>query len=192
MTMVAPAGAAEDGPAVVVERLHGGLLGVLKDSDQLPYEARFARLRPLLADTFDLDFMAEKAVGRAWNKLDADDRARWTKAFRNFTTANYAGRFTGFTGQSFETLGTDEGASETKVVRTRLLNPSGEDVALTYRLWRTDDGWRIIDVYLDGTVSELALRRTEYASVLKRDGFERLLVLLTEKTEKLAAEAAEG
>jgi len=178
---------AEDTPTAPVEQLHAGLLGVLKDSGTLTYEQRFDRLVPVLDATFDLAFMAEKVVGRAWKDLKEDDRARWVATFKKFTTANYAGRFVGFTGQSFETLGVEDGANATKMVKTRLVNPTDENVALSYRLRQIDGGWRIIDVYLENTVSELALRRTEYASVLERDGFPRLVELVESKIADLAS-----
>ncbi len=183
---VTPPGDAVTPPAVV-EKLHAALLGALKDSATVEYGERFTRLKPAMESTFDFPFMAEKCVGRAWRTLESEDQARWVATFERFTVANYAGRFIGDGGQSFETLGQDPGANETTLVRTRLLNPGDEDVELTYRLRRVQDAWRIIDVYLNGTVSELALRRTEYSSVLKRDGFDRLLVLLDEKIADLAA-----
>jgi phospholipid transport system substrate-binding protein len=189
---VVPRASAEGAaPAQVVDRLHAALLGVLKDSATLTYDERFARLVPVLRETYDLDFMAEKAVGRRWSTLSDADRQRWSALFARFTTANYAGRFVGYTGQKFETLGEEPAAADTTIVRTRLVNPSDKDVELNYRLRQTPAGWRIIDVYLDGTVSELALRRTEYATVLKRDGFDKLVALLDGKIADLAAAKGE-
>jgi phospholipid transport system substrate-binding protein len=175
-------------PTAPVEKLHAGLLGVLKESDSLTYEQRFERLAPVLDETFDLAFMAEKVVGRAWKDLKEEDRARWVATFKKFTTANYAGRFVGFTGQSFETLGVEDAANQTKIVKTRLLNPTDENVDLSYRLRQVDGDWRIIDVHLGNTVSELALRRTEYASVLARDGFPGLLEQVEGKIAELASD----
>ena len=93
------------------------------------------------------------------------------------TVSNYAGRFVGEPGPSFETLGEEEGARGTRMVRTKLVQPSDEDVELNYRLRETDEGWRVIDCYMNGTVSEVALRRSEYGSVLRRDGFDALAIL---------------
>jgi len=60
-------------------------------------------------------------------------------------------------------------------VLTKIVVPDGEEVQLNYRLVERDGTWKIIDVYLNGTVSELALRRSEYSSALKREGFDQLL-----------------
>ena len=72
------------------------------------------------------------------------------------------------------------------MVRTQLVRPGDEDVQLNYRLRAVDGEWRIIDIYLNGTVSELALRRSEYSSVLKREGFEKLISTLHAKVESLS------
>jgi phospholipid transport system substrate-binding protein len=179
--------AGDTAPVDVVNRLNASIIGVLQEAEELGYEGRLARLAPVLDETFDLAYMAHKAVGRHWMKLSEEDQQRWRATFEQLTHANYAGRFDRYSGQTFETLGSEPGASETVLVRTRLVNPTGEDVELSYRLRQTEAGWKIIDVYLKGTVSELALRRSEYSSVLKRDGFEALLASLNRKIGDLAA-----
>jgi phospholipid transport system substrate-binding protein len=141
----------------------------------------------VLEGSFDLEFMAKKSIGRSWKKLSEDDQARWLETFERLTCANYAGRFHGYSGQAFETGDVAPGSHETMMVRTTLRNPDGDDVDLNYRLIDTERGWRIIDVYLDGTVSELALRRAEYSTVLKREGFEKLLEDVDRRVAKLAA-----
>jgi phospholipid transport system substrate-binding protein len=174
-------------PADVVNHLNASIIGVLQEAEELGYQGRLARLAPVLDETFDLSYMAHKAVGRQWRELSEEDQQRWRATFEELTSANYAGRFDSYSGQTFEMLGSEPGAKETVLVRTRLVNPAGEDVELSYRLRETEAGWKIIDVYLKGTVSELALRRSEYSSVLKRDGFEALLTSLNRKIDDLAA-----
>lgn len=176
-------------PGRVVESLHSGLLTSMKDAATLGYDGRYAHLQGVLQQTFDLAFMAEKSVGRHWKKLGESEQERWLDAFGRLTTANYAGRFVGYSGQYFETLGEEPAAHETVLVRTRLVIPADDDIVLNYRLRETENGWRIIDVYLNGTVSELALRRSEYASTLKRDGFEVLCTLIDSKLAEFAQKA---
>ncbi len=167
--------AEENSPVPAVETFHSGLIDIMKEAEILGFQGRIDRLSPLMGETFDLDFMASKTVGRHWRKLSAEDKLRWAEAFTQFTTANYAGRFTGFTGEEFVTLGVEDAARGTRVVLTKIVVPDGDDVQLNYRLVERDGTWKIIDVYLNGTVSELALRRSEYSSALKREGFDQLL-----------------
>ncbi len=172
-------------PTQSVEAFHAGLLEIMKQAEVLGIQGRIDKLEPLMAKTFDMDFMASKTVGRYWSKLSDDDKVRWVKIFAKFTNANYAGRFTGYTGESFETVGVEEAARDTRVVLTKIVVPSDDDVQLNYRLMQRDGEWRVIDVYLNGTVSELALRRSEYSSALKREGFEQLIASIETKIQDL-------
>jgi phospholipid transport system substrate-binding protein len=134
--------------------------------------------------------MAEKVIGRHWEKLAEAERTRWVALFREFLVANYAGRFNRYSGQTFEDLGEEPSAFDTVMVRTRLVNPSDENVDLNYRLHKIEPGWRVVDVVLKGTVSELALRRSDYTAVIDRAGFEALGTYLREKI--VALEAGKG
>lgn len=179
---------APSGAVAVTEAFNGELIELLRASDSLDHAGRVDRLSPALSGNFDLDFMAAKVLGRRWKALSPEEQARWREGFTQLMTANYAGRFVGWADQSFTTLDEQEAGHGTVLVRTRLHVPGEEeDVALDYRLREVDGSWRIIDVFLNGTVSELALRRSEYSSVLKRDGFEALIASVQRKRDELAA-----
>lgn len=183
-----PSGAPKK-PDEIVDALHSALLGIMKEADTLGYEGRFARLEPVLNELFDIPFMAKKSVGRHWKTVDDQKQERLLATFRRFTIANYAGRFSDYSDQYFETLKVVESTHGTFLVHTRLVSPNGETVQLNYRLRPVDDGWRIIDVYLNGTVSELALRRSEYSSLIQREGFDSLLTALDERISVLESES---
>ncbi|HEB88241.1 MAG TPA: toluene tolerance protein [Deltaproteobacteria bacterium] len=174
-----------DSPANTIETFHAGLIDIMKHAKELGIQGRIDKLTPLMKETFDLDFMASKAVGRHWRKLSDEDKKRWIEAFTRFTTANYAGRFTGYTGEKFVTKSIEEAPRNTRMVMTEILVPNDKNVQLNYRLIDRDGKWKVIDVFLDGTVSELALRRSEYSSALKRDGFEHLLASVETKIKDL-------
>jgi len=178
-------------PVQIVERLHAALLGVMKEAEKLGYEGRYERLAPVLGETYDTSFMAEKSVGRFWKQATPAEQKVLIETFSRFMVANYAGRFDGYSGQSFRTVGEEPSAQGTVLVRTRLIEPEGEGVRLDYRLRRENGSWRIIDVYLNGTVSELALRRSEYASLIKRDGWNAMISALDERIQSFAAAPAD-
>jgi phospholipid transport system substrate-binding protein len=163
----------------------------MKQADTLGYQGRHERLAPLLKDVFDLPFMVEKSVGRHWKTVSEQDRQRLLETFVQFTIANYAGRFDGYSGQHFETMREEASLRDTIVVHSQLVDPGDDPVQLNYRLRLVDGSWRIIDVYLNGTVSELALRRSEYSSLIKREGLEALITALDDKIAALASDAAD-
>jgi phospholipid transport system substrate-binding protein len=159
----------------------------MKDAKTLGYDGRFERLEPVIAELFDIPFMAEKSIGRHWKTVDEEDRAHLLTTFERFTVANYAGRFTGYSGQLFETSKEEASKYGTVLVYSRLVLGDGEIVQLNYRLRPAkDDGWRIIDVLLNGTVSELALRRSEYSSLIQREGFAALMSAINKRIDDLA------
>jgi len=179
--------AADSAPTAVVRQFNDALLSVLKDGEKLGYSGRYQRLRAVMQETFDLDFMAEKVLGKSWDDLSDADRTRWREVFSEFTVANYAANFDRFTGQQFEIRGEEPSANATVLVKSLVKSPGHEDVELTYRLYQVGSRWRIMDVFLKGTVSEVALRRSDYGSVLERDGFGKLVDVVRARIADLAA-----
>ncbi len=169
--------AAASGPAATrtVDELHARFIGVMRQADSLGFEGRTELLAPAVGGAFDLDFMAIKSLGLGGRDLDAVDRQRWVATFARFIVANYARRFSSYSGQRFECLGEVPAPRGDVVVRSRLVRSGKEDVRLDYRLRQTPEGWRIIDIYAQGGISMLAMRRAEFSSFLKRQGFEELV-----------------
>ena len=173
--------AAADEASACIERLHTTLLEVMKGADELGYGGRAQMLEPTVNGAYDFGFMARKSVGRHWKTLSKEERDACVARFEGLTIANYAGRFTDWSGERFETLGEEAGVHETMMVKTRLVRPDDDDVDLDYRLHQTESGWRVIDVYMNGTISELAMRRSEYSALLRREGFPSLIEALDKK-----------
>ncbi len=178
----------------VIAALNDSLLDVLRQANDTNYARRFELLAPTLESTFDLPYMARQAVGRAFLDLDEAERQTWYRLFHTYMTANYASRFDRFSNQSFEILGEEPATADTVFVRTQVIDPGAENVDLSYRLRNSPAGWKVIDVYLKGTVSELALRRSDFAAVLKREGFDALVASIQKMIDEFAnsAGSAEG
>ena len=171
----------EPAARATVEGLHDALLEAMKRADELGFEGRRKALAPVLDRSFDFPFMSRLALGFGWRNLDEAQRERWVQTFRDFSLATYAARFNAHSGEHFETEGTESAAHDTVLVKTRLVLVDEDPVSLHYRLRKNDDAWRVIDIYMNGTVSEIALRRSEFSSVLDRDGFDALLAEIEEK-----------
>ncbi len=170
-----------------IDDLHAAMLSVIRDAATSSFEQRFDTLAPAIDEAYDLDFMARKSLGKGFDALSDEDKARWIAAFRKYMISSFAGRFKAFDGQRFETLGEEPAAQDTVLVKSRVIDPK-ESVDLNYRLRRTESGdWKIVDVYLKGTVSELALRRSDFTATLDRDGFPALMKSIEGKIADLAA-----
>ena len=175
------AGTGADAARATVEQLYTVLQEVMQRGEQLAYEGRYAQLDPVIRKAYDLPFMSAKTLGRHWKDLSEPDRERWVSTFSRLTVSTYADRFDKYSGEQFEVLAVESSSHETLMVRTRIVPADEKPVDLDYRLRGADGSWRVIDVFMNGTVSELALRRSEYSSVFKRDGFESLVSSLEEK-----------
>ena len=69
------------------------------------------------------------------------------------------------------------------------MKSNGELIYLSYLLRQNDGVWQTADVYLNGTISELATRRSEFSSIIRAQGFDGLVATLNKKTATLAAQA---
>lgn len=177
----APARAQDAGGAV--EAFHAALMDAMRNARALGAPGRERKLRPVMERSFDLAAMARIAVGPGWSQLLPPQQQAVARAFADWIIATYAGRFDGFSGESFATLGEQTLANGDRLVRTELRRPSEPAVAFNYLV----RGGRIVDIYLAGTISELASRRAEFAGLLRDGGPERLVGELRQRTEKLLA-----
>ncbi len=171
----------------LVEGLHATMLDAMKQSKALGYDGRLAKLQPAISARYDFSFIAEKSVGLAWKDFDAAQRAKLVDAIARLAGASYAARMAEFSGERFETMGTESASQNTILVHTRVVDAQGGAIPLDYRLRTGTDGSPlIVDVFYDGTVSELAMRRSEYSSLLKKGGIDALLAALEKKIAEQA------
>tara|TARA_R110000868_G_scaffold161397_8_gene391670 strand:- start:235 stop:846 length:612 start_codon:yes stop_codon:yes gene_type:complete len=185
--IVAQAGAHAAGESTaVVDRLHSVLLSNMKDAAALKFTGRRDRLAPVVREVFDLETMARVSTGAAWQQMSESERTDMVDAFAEWTIANYASQFDGFDGERFEIKSETDAGRGNVMVNTEL-HASTETVALNYRLRKKDETWRIIDIYMDGAVSQLAMRRGEFAAVLGQGGVDNLIGHMRASTAKLAA-----
>lgn len=185
--LIASSAQAQQGEAAkVVEAFHDALLNVMRNADGLGFEGRFQALMPTVKGSFDLRLMTRRAVSlRHWRKMDKKQRRRLIAAFTGYTVAIYADRFDGFSGQRFEVLDERVAPPGAVIVQSRIVKADGDDVRIDYLMQATNKKWRIVDVFLKGAISELAVRRSEYVSVIKKRGYDGLIAAIVERTQKL-------
>ncbi len=179
------ANAGQESARLTVERFHDTLLSVMKEAENLGYEGRYEWLTPVIKESFNLPFMASRSTGRHWKKASSGDHQALIDAFTNMTIANYASRFDGYSGEIFETVEVTKGPRDSILVKTKIVKDDGEKVALNYVMREFNGQWQAIDIFLKGTFSEMATRKSEYSSLIRDGGFPRLIARMKEKTEKI-------
>ena len=183
-----PAGAAEVGPRVLVERFQGNLLAVMKEAETLGVKGRYDRLVSSIEETFYLPLMIRIASGPYWKGANQTQRSRLISAFRRMSVSRVATLFDAYAGETFEAIGEKSGPQNTLLVKTRIVIPDKPSVNLTYVAKTIKERWRLIDVIVDDGISELSVRRSEYRRVLQIEGVDGLIATLNKKADELIAQ----
>jgi|GEM_PF-1350863 len=154
-----------------VERFHVALMASARlDSG---YDERVALLGSEFDRVFDLPRIARISIGATWRELDAPTKSEYLELVRDVVLGTYVSRFDADRGQLLEVLEATEVKPGRDLVRAQIVRPNGASVALDYYL--RDN--KVFNVEADG-VSDLSLRRTEYSSIIKAEGFAGLLAHL--------------
>src|SRR5271156_4264392 len=180
-----PASAATDAKGTV-DSFDAALMDVMKNAEKLGYKGRFDKFVPVIEKTYDLPLMTRISVGPQWASLTPDQQTKVIEAFKQLSIATYASRFDGYGGEQFQITGESPANGGDDIVDTKLVRPNNDPVELNYRLRKNGDDWKIIDVYLSGTISQLANYRSEFAATLRSGGADALVTLINQKV------AAEG
>jgi len=176
--------AAASDPQQVAQDFYAVLLSTMQDGRSLGQSGRYARLAPVVNRTFDLAFMARLAVGPSWATLPPPEQQRLTDAFGNYVSATYADRFNIYSGEQLKVTG-ERPYGFAIMVETKIVKSNGEAATLNYLMRQNRGAWQITDVYLDGTISQLAVQRSEFNSILRREGVDGLVMALNRKVDLL-------
>ena len=186
----AGAAAAESSSAATpVRGFYDALLHTMQQGQKLGQSGRYAALAPVVQRTFDIPYMTRMAVGPSWSSLSEAKRQQLTEAFGRYVTATWASRFDSYSGEKLQVTGEQNSAYGT-IVQSRIVKSDGSPVSINYLMRQNSGTWEIADVYLSGSISQLATLRSEFSSVLARQGADGLIALLNRKVETLVASTA--
>jgi phospholipid transport system substrate-binding protein len=185
----APVHAAPSSGGDTVQGLYNALLSTMKNGRILGQSGRFTQLDPVIRRSFDIASMARLSVGPAWAGLSEAQRQQMTESFGRYISAIYADRFDSYAGQKLEVTG-EQPAPSGVMVRSQIIKANGEPVKVDYMMRRNGETWLISDIYLDGAISEVATRRSEFAAILKSDGIDGLIAALNRKADILTGTTA--
>jgi len=172
-----------------VQGLYDALLKTMKNARALGQSGRFTQLTPVIRRSFDIVLMARRSIGPSWSSLTDAQRQQMTESYARYISAVYADRFDGYAGQRFEVTG-EQPTPTGVMVNSQIIKTNGEPVKVDYLMRRSSDNWLISDIYLDGAISEVATRRSEFAAILKSEGIDGLITALNHKADLLTGTTA--
>ena len=184
-----PVDASPAGGGDTVQGLYDALLGTMKNGRILGQSGRLTQIEPVIRRTFDIPSMTRLSVGASWAGLSEAQRQQLTESFGRYISAIYADRFDSYAGQKLQVTGEQPNPAGI-MVRSQIVKANGEPVKVDYMMHRNGDGWLISDIYLDGAISEVATRRSEFAAILRADGVDGLIAALNRKADLLTGTTA--
>jgi phospholipid transport system substrate-binding protein len=177
------------GGTETVRSLYATLMETMRNGATLGSHGRYAQVEPVVRRLFDIPFMTRLAVGPQWEGLSEAQRQDVALAFEHYIAAIYADRFDSYAGERLQVTGEQASAGGT-VITSQIVKSNGEPVSINYLMHQNGGIWQIADVYLDGTISELATRRSEFAAILSTRGITGLIETLNTKAHTLSARAS--
>jgi phospholipid transport system substrate-binding protein len=188
-TLSLPAFAMGTGGTDTVRSLYDSLLATMHNGATLGPRGRYAQLEPVVRRVFDIPLMTRLAVGPQWESISEAQRQQISRAFARYVAAIYAERFDSYSGERLQVTG-EQASTGGTIITSQIVKSNGEPVNVNY-LMRDDGGiWKIADVYLDGTISEMATRRSEFAAILRTQGITGLIQTLNAKADLLTTARA--
>lgn len=168
------------GPAKFVKSLGDDAIEVLSSPNTDTSERR-RRYRELLDQGFAVDTIGRFALGRYWRIATPKQQSEYLVLFREFVLETYATRLDNFAGETFDVIEAQPLDDMDTMVATEIPLPDGPRIRVDYRVRAREDGYKIVDVLVEG-VSLITTQRAEFSSIVNRIGIEGLLDLLRERT----------
>jgi len=166
--------------------LYAALQASMRAGRNTPFASRFDALAPVIDRAFDLDTVLRMSVGMRWAGFDEVTRQRLTRAFRRFTTATYVANFDKYDGEQFTIMPAVRDSGSDRVVQTEIAAPGADRIRLDYVMRAFGSVWRAVDVLIDGSISRVAVQRSDFRTILASGDAEALINSLHGKVSDLS------
>ena len=147
-------------------------------------QGRSRILVPAVARAFDIPTMIKFAVGPGWSNIPAGQQQALAEAFQRLTIASYAHNFDGYSGERFEVDPNVVTRGPDKVVQSKIISAGSAPVVISYRMRQSGGAWKIIDVFYNGSISQLTTRRADFSATLAHGGAPALIAHLNALADK--------
>ena len=185
----AAAWAADPAAAAPIEALDQALLSAMKAGKATPFMQRYSLIAKAVDGAFDLQGVLTASVGPRLASLPQDQQAKLLDVFRKFTIASYASNFDSFGGETLTVLPDQRSVGADIVVPTQLKPSSGAPTRIDYVMRRGAQGWRAVDVLLNGNISQNAVKRSDFRSLVTATSAQPLIDSLQQKVAELSGGA---
>jgi phospholipid transport system substrate-binding protein len=181
-----PAPAAQPGadPAAPIQALDAALIVAMKSAKTASFQARADALAPAIDAAFDLPGILKSTVGLQWASIPPAQQTQMLAAFRAFTIASYAGNFNSYDGQTITIVPPPRQVGADEIVQTTIVS-DGVTNRIDYQMRTIDGVWKAEDVLLDGTISNVAVQRSDFRKLLATGDARKLIDSLNKRAADL-------
>lgn len=183
--------AADPSAAAPIETLNQAVMAAMKAGKASPFAQRFNTLAPAVDRAFDLPSILQASVGPRFATLAPDQQAKLLDVFRKFTVASYAANFDSDEGERLIVLPDQRPVGTDLVVPTQIMPKSGDPVRIDYVMHKGPQGWRAVDVLLNGSISQNAVKRSDFRSLVSGTSAQPLIDSLQRKVVELSGGAVQ-
>jgi phospholipid transport system substrate-binding protein len=176
-------------PIAPITALNTALVTVMKAGDSTPFVARYQTLAPAIEQGFDLPRIIAVSVGFYWGSLPPAQQQKLEQVFRSFIIADYVSNFHTYDGEVAAVAPATRSVGAQQVVTSTLTKPSGDVVRIDYVMGHTGGGWKVQDILLDGTISRVAVQRSDFSALLAQGNAAQLISSLEQKIVTLSGGA---
>ncbi|MBL1142884.1 MAG: hypothetical protein HND53_12715 [Proteobacteria bacterium] len=169
---------------VPVNQLHDALINIMKTADSSSFEERYALMENIITKTFNTALISRVVLSRYWKSLDEKTKNDFIALFDRLTISTYVNRFDSYDDESFKFLSVEPMKKERFLVKTELTQKNDDPVSFNYIVQNNNGEWKIISVIANG-INDLSLKRAEYSSVIKDQGFSALIENMKQKISDL-------
>lgn len=158
-----------DNPEMTVNFLHEGLKKINSNNN-----SNFNNVLNLVDHTYDSEKMLKLIIGADWKKLERDKKKELITVFKRYISKNYLDRFSKIQEISFEDEEKEKISSEVYLIKSNLVI-NKEIISIDYLLSFNKNSWKIFDVLLDGAISEIATKKSEFRIFIKEKKIDSLI-----------------
>ena len=175
---------AQEAPDALVKRVTDEVLAIIKaDKDlQTGNSGKIAELAEAkVLPHFDFKRMTQLAVGRNWAQASDAQKEQLVKEFRTMLVRTYSTSLTAFRNQKIEVKPLKMAAADKEVtVRTAVIQQGGPQIPIDYAMEKTDGGWKVYDVVIEGA-SLVTTYRSTFNDQVQKGGIDGLVKTLAER-----------
>ena len=176
----------DSGPTGTIAQFYTVLLAVMKAGRGTPFPQRYQMMAPAIDQAFDLAGILRVSVGPYWSSIPAAQQQTLQSVFRAFTIASYVSNFHSYRGRVLVVSPTTRPVGNEQVVTTTITKPSRDPLRIDYVMRQESDGWKVVDVLLSGTISRVAVQRSDFSSLVSQGDASQLIATLKSKVSTLS------